>query len=188
MLSKTAMPIIRRSQQNHCPIPYSVAEKLWSSKKSSMSIQQSLYETIQEEVTKDTVCFEFGTGLSTFAMVHGKHYESFEQDLAQSRQFPNCKWSILGKDGWYRDTPSMLRSADVVLVDGPYGGDRKNGLDHILHVAARGATIFIDDIHRPDERELMFMLEKVCDDRQLIQVDRWAVLKEKRKELVIDPL
>jgi hypothetical protein len=58
------------------------------------------------------------------------------------------------RSGWYTLTPELeqaIRSADVLLIDGPPGGLRRNGAAHIA-LAKAGACIIYDDSQRADVR------------------------------------
>ena len=61
--------------------------------------------------------------------------------------------------GWY-DPSSFknLKKIDLLLIDGPPGGDDKNGrhpaLDVLLPKLAPNASVILDDANRPGERQL----------------------------------
>lgn len=119
-----------------------------------MAVPLSLWLEIKQLAKGRTL--EFGPGVSTLAFAGSREHTCVEQDDV------GVNW-----DGWYNWEPNGVY--DVVLVDGPYQGDRLRGLDTIRKCCHEQTIILVDDTQRRKERRLAYALgqpEFVQDGRR----------------------
>ncbi|MDT0688608.1 class I SAM-dependent methyltransferase [Salegentibacter sp. F188] len=89
--------------------------------------------------------------------------------IAPLVEVPN-NYSFREQDTWYdtqvlEDNLTSKEEIDLVLVDGPFGGStpyaRYSAIPFLKSRIAREASIFLDDVQRPDEAEILKEWEKV---------------------------
>ena len=128
------------------------------------------------KTAKPKLVVELGSGVSTVVIgkAGAKRIVSFDGSEDYARQTRNLlkahgvksaevRYSKLApfknSSGWY-DPNSFkdLKKIDLLLIDGPPGGDDKNGrhpaLDVLLPKLAPNAIVILDDANRPGERQL----------------------------------
>lgn len=137
----------------------------------SMSIPLDLWRAIRDTVQPHHHTLEFGSGVSTTAFENARQHLAIESDAQQASRFRCGQYAPLGSGGWYQWTPP--RKYDVILVDGPFQGDRLGGADTIAAAAASDAAIFIDDTNRQVERQLADKLAYRLS-MHVIHRDRWS--------------
>lgn len=118
----------------------------------SFGITLDLWQAVRDEVRSDDHTLEFGCGTSTTAFEAAASHTAVEQDLKQSQLFRSAVHAPLTAAQWYDWEPT--RKHRVILIDGPYSGIRKAGIECIQKAAADDAVIFVDDIMRVDESDL----------------------------------
>ncbi|MEO2031466.1 MAG: hypothetical protein ABGZ35_05225, partial [Planctomycetaceae bacterium] len=82
-----------------------------------------------------------------------------------------CARHVPLADDWYDWDPP--RKYDVILVDGPFQGDRLAGVDTIAAATAEDGVIFVDDTNRMPERQLANQLGSRLN-RRVTHHDRWS--------------
>lgn len=124
----------------------------------SWSISPKVHQWMARHLPSDAQVLELGGGHASAAL-----HELFpnaitvEHDERWTRMLRHQKVHTIHaplERGWYSMTPELeqaLATADVVVVDGPPGGLRKNGPRH-LHRIKDGAWVLYDDSQRPDVR------------------------------------
>ena len=140
----------------------------------SWGITLDLWRAIRDEVRSDDDTLEFGCGTSTTAFEGAATHTAIEQDLKQSRLFQCAVHAPMNADKWYDWEPS--NKYRVILIDGPFRGDRKAGIGCIIEAAADDAVIFIDDIIRVEESELFDELAERMD-KTATRHGTWGVLR-----------
>ena len=136
-----------------------------------MSIPLDLWRAIRNTVRPNHYTLEFGSGVSTTAFENAREPLAVESDSQQAGRFRCAEHADLTKDGWYDWKPS--RKYDVILVDGPFQGDRLAGIESIAAAAAKDAVIFIDDTNRQRERQLAGRISKQMK-KPVGSHDRWS--------------
>lgn len=154
------------SRKTYSPEPNNSAPQTRSSSHSTSettapdnwSISPKVHLWMARHVPRDAQVLELGGGAGTPAL-----HELFpntitvEHDERWTRMLRNQGLYILHaplERGWYSRTPELkqaLAAADVIIVDGPPGGLRKNGAPHLYPIKA-GTWVLYDDSHRPDVR------------------------------------
>ena len=139
-----------------------------------------MYEAIQSELRPGDHTLEFGSGLSTFAFSRlDTVHTSVENDGRQYTLIQNCfnrpgfvyYRPMNEHTGWYYHFVPI--AARVILVDGPFGGSRHAGLKDILACANDQTVLFVDDVHREDEMQLVQDIAAHLG-REIYFQDRWA--------------
>ena len=90
--------------------------------------------------------------MSTTAFENAREHLAIESDSRPANRFRCAQHVDLTTDGWYDWRPT--RRYDVILVDGPFQGNRLAGINTISTAASRDAMIFVDDTSRKGERQL----------------------------------
>lgn len=179
----TLAAIVSREWVMSRPYSYEEAFKAWTvGRKSTMSVERSLYEQIQRLVRPDHRTLEFGCGLSTFAFAMSGSHTVVEDDPEFCGIFKKTMHSRL-VHGWYEKTPGG--KFDIVLVDGPSeerGAVRELGLECILSACKPTSIVFIDDVHRDGELRLARRLCAVLG-ASICFKDRWSVIVQSDAKL-----
>jgi|GEM_PF-2027510 len=139
----------------------------------SMSIPLDLWRAIRDTVQPHHHTLEFGSGVSTTAFENAREHLAIESDEQQANRF-RCARHVALANGWYDWDPP--RKYDVILVDGPFQGNRLAGVETIAAAASKDAVVFIDDTNRPAERQLAEDLGRRLS-MSVFQCDRWSRVK-----------
>jgi hypothetical protein len=142
--------------------------------KLSWGVPLDLWRAIRDEVQPDDSTLEFGCGTSTTAFESAAHHTAVEQNRQQAKLFRSAVYAPLNADRWYDWQPT--RKHRVILIDGPFRGDRKAGIGCIMEAAADDAVIFVDDIMRVEESELFNELATRMD-KTATRHGTWGVLR-----------
>ncbi len=140
----------------------------------SWGITLDLWRAIRDEVRSDDDTLEFGCGTSTTAFEGAATHTAIEQDLKQSRLFQCAVHAPMNADKWYDWEPA--KKYRVILIDGPFRGDRKAGIGCVRAAAADNAVIYIDDIMRVAESELFEELAAMMG-KTATRHGTWGVLR-----------
>jgi len=110
---------------------------------------------------------ELGSGISTCVLASAgarlisvEHDEEYARALGNLNGWPTPLVKPL-ENGWYNDRglPGLKSQIGLLFVDGPPGDTaplaRYPALPRLHEHLAPGATIILDDAHRPDEREIL---------------------------------
>jgi hypothetical protein len=148
--------------------------------KPSFWVPKSLWEAIRKTVKRGMTTLEYGVGVSTTAF-EGANHTAIESDKDLTAKY-RCAQHSEVVDGWYTLKPE--RQFDVILVDGPYKGNRYRFIEHVKDLVKPTTIIFIDDTHREVEKnlanDLATLLNKTVefvDDPDPEYKRQWAVLK-----------
>ena len=129
---------------------------------SGWAISHQLIASIKHHVPENSVILEFGSGLGTGKLIRqGYNLLSVEQDF-NLKKFHNNYCHATIKDGWYdlEVLHEFLKDKeyDAILIDGPTSpGSRMGILEAKIDF---NKIIFIDDIDRPKDRELLYILSE----------------------------
>lgn len=118
--------------------------------KDSFWIPKSLWKEIRDRVKRGMDTLEFGVGVSTTAFEAANH-TAVESDEKLASKY-RCAQHVTTTDGWYNFIPQ--KRYDVILVDGPYKGDRYKFMNVVEKLVKESTIIFIDDTHREAEKKL----------------------------------
>ena len=136
---------------------------------------QRLRESVRE-LTPPACILELGSGISTLVLADALHAHStvitiehdyrevlkglegrwFQRRENKPQIFP-LWWPL--KDGWYApaDPQEVWDKVNLLFIDGPPGATcklaRYPAVPQLKNCLVPGATIILDDVHRPDERE-----------------------------------
>lgn len=119
--------------------------------KDSFWIPKSLWTAIRDRVRPGMHTLEFGVGVSTTAFEAATDHTAIESDKKLASKY-RCAYHIETTDGWYNFIPQ--KRYDVILVDGPYKGDRSKFLTVLDRLVKETTIIFIDDTQRELEKNL----------------------------------
>ena len=142
---------------------------------SGWSIPHPLIASIKHYLPTDSVILEFGSGLGTGKLIkQGYNLLSVEQDFNFINKFHNNYCHATIKDGWYdlEVLHEFLKDKeyDAILIDGPTApGSRMGILEAKIDF---NKIIFMDDIDRPEDRELFCILSegKKSEDHEFFGV------------------
>lgn len=140
----------------------------------SFGIPLDLWQAIRDEVRPADHTLEFGCGTSTTAFEAAADHTAVEQDAKQAALFRCAVHAPLNAAQWYDWQP--VKKHRVILIDGPFQGDRKAGIDCIKEAASTDAVIFVDDIMRVEESELFDELAAVMG-KTATRHGTWGVLR-----------
>lgn len=142
----------------------------------TMNIDKSLYDFLISNVDSDMRTVEFGSGVSTFAFENSGSHTAYEQNNRQAARLAHrgAEFCPLNAHGWY-DIQTIDRSGvSIVLVDGPWRGDRANGLMDILSFVGPQTILIVDDYVR--EQALLNKLVRAHPFRTFQLIDRWCLM------------
>ena len=151
--------------------------KMWEfGAKTSFCIPLNLWQTLQLVLTErknrggDLATLEFGSGVSTeLFRKYCPYHIALEQNRALAKFLGVEHSGLVG--GMYDRLPPQ--QFDVILVDGPFQGNREKALPYLINQLNNGATIFIDDLNRQSVRDMFVALVNQTDSFQIHQ--RWGV-------------
>lgn len=132
----------------------------------SMSMSEQFLNLIFKKLDKTKTILEFGSGDGTKKLVdHGYTVYSIEENEKYCGLHHDNYLLAEIVDDWYDEKKVFdfikNKNWDALLIDGPAHGDRKKmfeilGSDFFM----KTPIIFIDDIERPNDRELFYMLRE----------------------------
>lgn len=140
----------------------------------SFGIPLDLWQSIRNTVRAADHTLEFGCGTSTTAFEAASSHTAIEQDAAQANLFRCAVHAPLDANGWYDWEPTTQHR--VILVDGPFQGDRKAGIECIKKAATSDAIIFVDDIMRVEESALFDGLATALS-KTATRYGTWGVIR-----------
>jgi len=131
-----------------------------------MSMSENFLKLIFDKLDKTKTILEFGSGVGTGKLVdHGYTVYSIEENKEYYNLYHYNYLLAEIVDDWYDEKKVFdfvkNKNWDALLIDGPAHGDRKKmfeilGSDFFMKIP----MIFIDDIERPNDRELFYMLRE----------------------------
>ena len=127
-------------------------------------------EWICENVKEGATVLEVGAGeVSTKFFSERYKVYSIEQASEWVGTYDNVNYIHAPlNDGWYslEHLQNLPQDYDLLLIDGPVGGNRRKILDHIDLFNIKNNFIIVEDTYRPLEREIVNSL--VANGKEII--------------------
>jgi len=145
----------------------------------TMSVPLKFWTLICDAIKPGMRTLEFGCGVSTTAFGQNKNHNhiAIEQSAKQAKEFKCAVYSPLNVDGWYSVIPEGGKF-DVILVDGPFHGDRLRFLEVHTKLVKSGTILFIDDAERHDGECLVGELEDLYNVKAVFHADNGRMLAQ----------
>jgi len=125
-----------------------------------IDISNECQEFIKKIIPIGSTIIELGSGIGTKELVKNYKVYSIEQNARWIGYVPESNYIYAPlRNNWYDVNiiqSAMPTSYDALLIDGPQGAGRLNMMDNLsLFSLLDKIPIIIDDINRPEERELL---------------------------------
>lgn len=144
----------------------------------SMALSDSFFSFFCNNVKEGSTILEFGSGAGTKRLVeNGFIVYSIEENERFVGNHHDNYYHAKIINNWY--DLSVVKTAlneidyDVILIDGPAGGDRR-GFNQIYHLVKENTPLFVDDIERKQDRELF---ESLCVGREFEDKKYYGLIK-----------
>lgn len=138
----------------------------------------SLFEDIEKRVPFFGVIVEMGSGHGTDRLQQNYSVTSFEHDPVWAARSPsdcflapivaNQHAESAGQVGWYdlnMVIPNLPNEIAAVLIDGPPGDIGRMGFLSVLNRIPSHVPIYVDDVHREAEKDLLTRIHKTRGGR-----------------------
>ena len=150
---------------------------------------KNCYDWIKANIEHGSKIVEFGAGkVSTKVLSEQWDVFSIEQDANYVGIYEKAKYVHAPiVDGWYDPekvfSENFPKDIDLLIIDGPLGGDRSLIIKHFYKMNIEGAAIIVDDIYRPENKLICEHLESLGkkivhtgEDERVKGIKQFAVL------------